>query len=492
MRRALLVAALGALAACHSEPTSPPTFAADSSPRQLITLPPPPAQTVVVRWSGACLQAIRTSKLGPPMVARALGMVHTAIYDAWAAYDAKAVGTRLGGTLRRPAKERTDANMQRAVSYAAYRTLADLFPTKVAEFNALMAEYGYDPNDQSLDVTTPTGIGNRAAQALLQFRHTDGSNQLGDLHPGAYSDYTGYVPVNTPDQINDSTRWQPLRVQVAPGQFVVQTFTAPQWGRVISFAMTSPDEFRPRILQRFYPFDSIRTEVDRILAYSRGLDDRQKVIAEYWADGPNSELPPGHWCLMAAWVSNRDHHTIGDDAKMFFALGNAVMDAGIAAWDSKRFFDSIRPISAVHYYKAGQMVQAWGGPGKGVVWMRAEDWQPYQPSNVVTPPFPEYFSGHSSFSGAAAEVLRRYTGSDGFGASVTIPAFSSRVEPGLVPATDVTLSWSTFSQAADEAGMSRRYGGIHFVPGDLLGRAIGRMVGAQVYTKAQRYWTGRL
>src|SRR5262249_40584130 len=109
---------------------------------------------------------------------------------------------------------------------------------------------------------------------------------------------------------------------------------------------------------------------------------------------------------------------------------------------------------------------------------------------VVTPPFPEFVSGHSTFSAAGAEILKQFTGSDRFDASVTVPVGSSRVEPGRVPATDVTLSWPTFSQAADEAGISRRYGGIHFEDGDLTGRALGRLVGAQVWEKALTYFNG--
>jgi hypothetical protein len=293
------------------------------------------------------------------------------------------------------------------------------------------------------------------------------------------------VSTNTPDTIADPTRWQPLRVGST-----VQKFMTPHWGRVTPFAMTSPGQFRPRLVLKLYPFSGIEKEADRAIEYSRTLGDREKTIAEYWADGPNSELPPGHWCLFGAYVSARDHHTIDDDAKMFFALGNAVLDASIAAWDSKRFFDSIRPVSAVHYYKAGKMITAWAGPYQGVREIRGEDWQPYQPASFPTPPFPEYFSGHSAFSASSAEILRRFTGSDAFGASVTVPARSSKVEPLTVPAKDVTLSWATFSAAADEAGMSRRYGGIHFVPGDLLGRGIGRLIGAQTYAKAQRYFNG--
>lgn len=99
------------------------------------------------------------------MVARALAMVHTPIFDAWAAYDADAVGTRLGGSLRRPEEERTTANKREALSYAAYRTLVDLYPgtTQVAQFDALMGSLGYDPANTSTDTSTPSGIGNTVA-----------------------------------------------------------------------------------------------------------------------------------------------------------------------------------------------------------------------------------------------------------------------------------------------------------------------------------------
>jgi hypothetical protein len=211
---------------------------------------------------------------------------------------------------------------------------------------------------------------------------------------------------------------------------------------------------------------------------------------EYWADGPGTELPPGHWALFAQWVSRRDSHTVDDDVKMFFALTNALLDVGIAVWDCKRAFDYVRPITAVRFLMAGQQIRAWGGPFRGTQTIPGEQWQAYQVSAVPTPAFPEFTSGHSGFSAAAAEVLRSYTGSDAFGYSVAIKAGTSRVEPGAVPASDLTLAWATFSEAADQAGISRRYGGIHFKEGDLQSRAMGRKVGAQAWIKAQTYFAG--
>src|SRR5437879_6075989 len=160
-----------------------------------------PAGNVVLSWNNALLQGVRDSKLGPPMVSRALAIAHTSMFDAWAAYDGRAGGTRLGNSLRRPARERSLENKNEAISFAAYRAAVDLFPAdRVGVFDPLMADLGYDPGDTSTDDTTPTGIGNLAAGAVLAFRHRDGSNQLGDEAGGLpgvpYSDYTGFTPAH--------------------------------------------------------------------------------------------------------------------------------------------------------------------------------------------------------------------------------------------------------------------------------------------------------
>jgi hypothetical protein len=367
------------------------------------------ASSVVVDWDNAALQAIRNTKPGPPIVARALAIVHTAMYDAWAAYDPVAVGTRLGAALRRPMAERTEANKQKAISFAAYRALVDLFPSEKPFFDGLMTSSGYNPNDTTNNAATPSGIGNVAAKAVIDFRHQDGANQLGDRSPGAYSDYTGYQSVNTPDAINDPNRWQPLRLPNGS----VQTFVAPHWQNVIAFALTSASQFRPGAPTQFGSA-AYQAQAQEIIDLTANLDDRRKTIAEYWADGPSSELPPGHWCLFAQVVSRRDNHTLDADVKLFFALTNALFDASIAAWDAKRAYDSVRPITAVRFLFRNQLIQ--GVNGQSVV---GQDWRPYQPSTFPTPPFAEYTSGHSTFSAAAAEVLKSFTGSDAFNHSVT-------------------------------------------------------------------------
>ena len=440
------------------------------------------APSAVIEWNNAILEAIRATRNGPPQVARILAVSHTCMYDAWAAYDANAIGTRLGGTLRRPAGEHTEANKAKAINYAAYRALVDLFPSEKPVFDAKMAALGYNPISGSNDKGTPEGIGNVACKAVLDFRHADGSNQLGNLAPGAYSDYTGYQPVNTPDAIIDPNRWQPLR-----HGGVTQKYIAPHWGNVVPFALKSLHQYKIKAPAQAGSNEYLE-QAKEVLSYSASLTDTGKVIAEYWADGPRSELPPGHWSLFAQYVSERDGYNVDKDAKMFFALTNALLDASVWTWGIKRQYDYIRPISAIHYLFNGQQVNAWAGPYLGTQSITGASWRPYQVATFVTPPFAEYVSGHSTFSASAAEVLKRFTGSDVFGKSVTIGAGTSRVEPGTVPANDLTLSWATFTDAADEAGSSRRYGGIHFLDGDLEGRRVGHLIGAAALKKANSFF----
>ena len=212
------------------------------------------------------------------------------------------------------------------------------------------------------------------------------------------------------------------------------------------------------------------------------------MIAEYWALGPGSVTPPGRWFEFAQFVSARDHHTLDEDVELFFVLGNAMLDASIACWDDKRAYDSERPITAIHYLYAGKQIHAWGGPFQGTREIDGSDWLPYQEATVVTPAFPEFVSGHSTFSAVGAEILRRWTGSERFDYSYTATTGSSLIEPGQTPREKVTLHWSTFFAAANQAGFSRRIGGIHFKDGDLAGRVTGELIADEVWSKAQEYF----
>jgi len=467
-------------------------------------LPLAVSASVVSDWNKVALAEVRLAKQGPPIVARSLAIAHTCMYDAWASYNDKALGAVVGDTLRRPVAQRNAANRTEAISYAAYGCLRNVFPAGETRLRAALTAMGYNPDNQSVDPSTPAGLGNSVALAVIASRRHDGSNQYGDLAPGAYKDYTGYaaqnapLPYCTPQLLacaplvtQDEYKWQPLYNEMG----VLQSFIAPHWDKVRPFAMASADQFDdlPSLksvpsIQRDNPVH-YKINVDLVLKYSRELTQERKLIVEYWADGPSSEFPPGHWGIFAQFVSERDNHSIGRDAKMFFAMHNASFDAGIAAWHLKRKFEGVRPITAVRFFKQGQSILAWGGPGRPIEAIQGEKWIAYNPGSNPTPAFPGYVSGHSTFSSASATVLQLFTGSDKFGYKETIPANFGRVEPG-VPAVPTVISYKKFSDAVYDAGMSRLYGGIHFKDDNTAGQLIGNAVGQLVYAKAKTLFNG--
>lgn len=500
---------------------------------QLVTVDDP-SPTISVLWDRAVQQAVIDTAPGPTIASRAYSMVHTAMFDAWAAYDPQAIATQLEDDLQRPQSEIQEDNKIEAMSFAAYRVLSDLFPERVEIFDELMAELGLDPNNTTTDITTAAGIGNVSAQALLEFRHQDGSNQLGDI---PYFPNSDYQYLNEPGYAVDIEYWTPeyIPIDATEPDAPIQEFLTPHWGDVIPFALESGDQFRPVAPQ---PFLLVEGEVDleaktiqledtgeilsiskdligsvinpefiaqaeTIVEVSGNLTDEQKLIAEFWEDAGGTSFPPGTWMTFGEFVSARDEHSLDEDAQMFFALGNAVFDAGIATWSAKKFYDYTRPIRAIRtlgdlgligeYNEQldGYAIEAWGGSGQGTQTILAADFLTYQtPGSHASPPFAEYTSGHSAFSAAGAEILKSFTESDDFGAFVTFEPGESRFEPDMTPEEAVTLEWETFSEAADEAGRSRIYGGIHFEEGDFNGRLLGREVGQAVWSQAQFYIQG--
>lgn len=493
--------------------------------------------TISVLWDRIVQQAVINTAVGPTIASRAYAILHTAMYDAWATYDPIAIATQLENALQFPEAEITDSHKQEAMSYAAYRVLADLFPSEIAIFDELMAELAYEPSNNSTDITQAAGIGNLAAQAVLEFRHQDNSNQLGNPEGigVAYADISNYVATNSPENVINLDRWTPEYVPIDNTEGESQKFLTPHWGEVIPFALDSAEQFRPEPPEPFLLVpaevnleaqtitlsDASVVEIDRsligtvinpqfiaqaehLIAVSANLNDEQKLIAEFWEDGKGTSYPPGTWMSFGQFISERDHHTLDDDAKLFFALGNAVFDAGIATWEAKTYYDYTRPVRAIRELGklgligefnqdlGGYAIEAWQ-PNQGTQTILAKDFLTYQnPNGAASPPFAEYTSGHSSFSAASAAILQQFTGSDEFGATVTFNPKESLFEPGITPEVAVTLEWDTFTEAADEAGLSRIYGGIHFQDGDFNGRLLGTQVGNAVFEEAQLYINGEI
>jgi hypothetical protein len=155
------------------------------------------------------------------------------------------------------------------------------------------------------------------------------------------------------------------------------------------------------------------------------------------------------------------------------------MDAFIANWDSKMYYDSARPFALVHEYYNGKEIEGWGGAGKEMITMDGADWQPYSPAIFLCPPFPSYTSGHSTISGGCAEALKLWTGSEVFGAEAVMVA-GSLTEPDNLGDT-ITLKFPTFTKAAEMAGISRVLGGYHIQADNIAGLELGRNVAKETW-----------
>ncbi len=473
-------------------------------------------QSAAYDWLNVILEASarEVDRVGarPTILSRQMAICTTAMYDAWALYDHQAVGTQLSSQLRRPPNERTLKNKETAIGYAAYRAMLDQFPADADWITDRARDRGIDPHITSIDPATPSGIGNLAAMKVIQFRHHDGANQLGDRagsNGKPYSDYTHYRPVNppSPGPIRAPDRWQEIPFDDGKGGKKIVPFLTPQWHLVKPFALTRSDQFRPGPPPKVGTAQ-MKKEVDECIRVNANLTVQQKAIVEFMRDGPRSTGQSGHWLRFAQAVSRRDSNDLDTDVKLFFAIGNTAFDAFIACWDSKRHYDSPRPWSLVRYYYPGKMLKAWAGPGKGVKEIPAEEWHPYSPTTFVTPPFPGYTSGHSTVSAACARMLEHFTGSDRFqnvekrvAGSLTEPGFQCSVMQMVNGKPDqrlhdhescaVTLSMPTFSATAEMAAVSRLWGGYHIRTDNEAGLVQGRKVADFIWPKVEEYFDGR-
>lgn len=487
-------------------------------------------------------------------------------------------------------------------------------------FDALMDALGYDRTNLSTVGDSPAAVGNRIGQTIIDFGLSDGANEgplLDYADDTGYHPINNSLVFDLPGAgMFDPNRWQPLAFDYLILQngivigAAVQEFLGPNWGKVAPFGMrpedqafpwvyfdpgtppqlgTSTDaEFKANAVQLIGMQSKLDPALPETLDISPGaihnnplgtqdgvgrpinphtgqpyqpnivrLGDYARVLAEFWADGPDSETPPGHWNTLLNYVTDhplferrlRGEGPVLDplewDVKAYLAINGAVHDAAIAAWGCKGYYDYSRPISHIRHMaeqgqstdmtdasyhedglplvpglieiitpattQAGQRhehlagdegeiaILAWNGipddpetETGGVGWNLALNWLPYQRDTFVTPPFAGYVSGHSAFSRAAAEVMAGLTGDIFFpGGMGTFTAHQNEYlefEDG--PSETIQLQWATYYDAADEAGISRLWGGIHPDVDDFPGRIIGANVGMTAWAKAQEYYGG--
>jgi len=356
---------------------------------------------VVTDWNTAALDAIRAGHTAPPIASRSLAILHVSIYDAVNGID------RTHEPYLVQSEVPASASREAAASAAAHEALVNLFPAAESSFDALYAAILATIPDGPQKVA---GIvwGEFVANQILAARANDGSDAI-VLPPGG----------------SGPGVWVPTPPAYFP-------YLLPQWGFVVPFAMSNSSQFRPPGPP---PLDSQRYAADYNEVKELGAavgstrTAEQTQIALFWADGAGTETPPGHWNSIAQIIADARGNTLEQNARLFALLNIGMADAAICAWDAKYTFHFWRPVTAINFVEPE------------LHWM----------SFIVTPPFPDYVSGHSTFSGAAATVLALFYGTEDLPFTI-----GSDFLPG------VYRSFSTCLDAAEEAAVSRLYGGIHF------------------------------
>ena len=376
---------------------------------------------VVTDWNNAALDAIRAGNTTPPIASRSLAILHVSIYDA------------VNGIARTherylvPSVAPASASRPAAASAAAHKALVHLFPANASSFDALNA---------TILAGIPDGPRKRAgivwgefvATVMLVARAHDGSNAV--VQPPGGSGPGVWVPT--------------------PPAFL--PYLLPQWGFVVPFGMRSSSQFRPPgppsldSQQYAADYEEVK-ELGAVVGSTRTAE--QSEIALFWADGAGTETPPGHWNSIAQIIADTQGNTLEENARLFALLNIAMADAAICSWDAKYTFDFWRPVTAIAFAEPE------------LHWM----------SFIVTPPFPDYTSGHSTFSAAAATVLPLFYGTEDLPFTT-----GSDFLPGVL------RSFATCFDAAEEAAASRIYGGIHFRSASEDGLQAGTSIGEWTVT----------
>lgn len=396
--------------------------------------PTPVPADVVTDWTLELLDAVRELKPAPPAASRQMALVTTAMFDAVNSIAPTHEPYLTGG----PVDPAADAEV--AAATAAHDVLVALYPTRAARFAAHLAAdltQAADGPPRALGAAWGAEV---AALALADRRDDGSATPIGYEPPGGAGWWSPTPPA----------------YQATPA--------LPHWSTVRTWGVDSAERFRPPAPPslRSSAYATAYSEVFHLGANdSTARTADQSEIALFWADGPGTATPPGHWLEIARDLSASHGLGLAENARLFALLGVAVADAAILAWDAKYAYDFWRPVTAI---RAGDTD---GNPATP----RRPNWTPY----IATPPFPAYTSGHSTFSGAAARALALF-----FGADEIAFTTGSDALPGVV------RGFRSLSAAADEAGQSRIYGGIHWQFDNVEGLRAGRQAAEEIFARRFR------
>ena len=380
------------------------------------------AGNAVLDWNEQAIDATRLARNPPPTASLYFATFHVAIFDAVNGITR----TNQGWLVNDPAP--AGSSMDAAIASAAYTVLNALWVTT----NPRTVQAAYDKALAAIPdgPSKADGVawGKKVAEAVLAKRAGSGYNKP---IPGVYSS-------------NEQGKWR----ETPPG---FRPPLLPYWGKVTPFVMTSPDQFRappPETLG-----SKAYAEELAFVAKHGGRDDSdrtdyQTMCTPFWSDDLGTSTPPGHWNMIAQDIARRRNLSVPECARLFALLNLAEADAGISCWETKFYYNTWRPETALREMD----------PKLNKDLVNVPDFIP----NMVSPSFPSYTSGHSTFSAAGARLLALFFGTDAIPFSVASDGL-----PGVVH------SFKTLSEAQEEVGMSRVWGGIHTMADNLEGQKAG-------------------
>ena len=381
---------------------------------------------LVLDWNSLMLDAIRQHNSGPTLGSRNLATFHAAIYDAVNSIR------RTHQPYRFLGEPPSGASDEVAAVAAGYRMMVSLYPSMKSRADAL-----YQIHMAVLPATAAlysVALGERVAGEMLESRSVDGSTTS-----------VPYIPSDAPGQ------WRRTPPFYRPP-------LDPHWRYVTPFCLPDIEPFAPTNLPAVdsAEYAAAFNEVKALGGKNSVVrTEEQGEIAVFWSDFSYTAMPPGHWHQLAAGIVGDQQTSLADTARLFALISFAQADAAIVCWEAKFRFNSWRPVTAI------QRAAEDGNPATE----SDEMWEQFLPS----PPFPEYPSGHSTFSKASAQVLTRFYGRDDLSFSAT-----SDTLPGVV------RNFTSLAACADEVGMSRIYGGFHFQFANRDGKASGAKIGEYV------------
>lgn len=367
----------------------------------------------IIDWNQTALESLRTAVVSPPRAAYDLALVHLAMFDA-----VNSVSGTYTAYATRVTLPSGPVSQEAAAVAAAHYTLSALYPAQVSIFDQQLAtNLASLPNNQATQ--NGLAVGREAAQNVLNVRQDDGHDAP-----------SSYVPTD------EMGHWRPTPpLYKAP--------ELPAWGQTLPWMMDDMKKFLPppppalSSAEYAAAVNEVR-ELGGIDSTTRTAD--QSEIAIFWIDYPGETAgPPGKFNQIAQVLADKQGNSLEENARLFALINAAMADAGTVAWQAKYQYDMWRPESAIHLadYDTNPLTE--GDP----------DWQPY----IVTPAFPAYTSGHSAFGAAAGDIMIKFFGTD------DLPF---DLEAGFDQLPGVVRHFDTITQAIDENGLSRIYGGVHF------------------------------